>query len=99
MLNPPDKIYLQFYGSQGPLSADEVVDIDVGDVTWCKDSIWEHDVLYFKSDQVIEFQKTLKKVQKTLKKAIKLLKTCRDNPAHMQMSLHNDIQDFLHYND
>lgn len=92
MLNPPDKIYLQFYGSQGPLSADEVVDIDVGDVTWCKDPIWEHDVLYFESDRVIEFQKTLKK-------AIKLLKTCRDNPAHMQMSLYNDIQDFLYYND
>ena len=92
MLNPPDKIYLQFYGDQEPPQNGEQIEVDVGDVSWCKDLIWKHDILYLRSDDV----KTLKK---EFKKALNLLTRCRDNPANMEISLYSDIQDFLHYND
>lgn len=84
MLNPPEKIYLQFYGDQEPSSEPT----EVGDVTWCQDSIWEHDVLYLRSDRA-----------EALRQAIDLLTRCRNNPANMEISLYSDIQDFLHYND
>jgi len=84
MLNPPDKIYLQFYGDQEPPS--EPTEHD--DITWCQDSIWEHDILYLRSDKA-----------EALQQAIALLNRCRNNPANMEMSLYSDIQDFLHYND
>ena len=87
MLNPPDKIYLQFYGDQEPPSEPT----EHNDITWCKDLIWKHDILYLRADE-------LKNLKKQFKKALNLLTRCRDNPAHMQMSLYSDIQDFLHYN-
>ena len=49
MLNPPDKIYLQFYGDQEPPSEPT----EVGDVSWCEDSIFEHDLLYLRADKVL----------------------------------------------
>ena len=49
MLNPPDKIYLQFYGDQEPPSEPT----EVGDVSWCEDSIFEHDILYLRADKVL----------------------------------------------
>jgi hypothetical protein len=49
MLNPPDKIYLQFYGDQEPPSEPT----KVGDVSWCEDSIFEHDILYLRADKVL----------------------------------------------
>lgn len=84
MLNPPDKIYLQFYGDQEPPSEPT----EHNDITWCKDLIWEHDVLYLRSDK-----------EEALQQAIDLLNRCRNNPANMEMSLYSDIQDFLHYNE
>jgi hypothetical protein len=87
MLNPPDKIYLQFYGDQEPPNEPT----EVGDVSWCEDLIWKHDILYLRADE-------LKNLKKQLKKALDLLTLCRDNPAHMQMSIRNDIQDFLNHN-
>jgi len=88
MLNPPDKIYLQFYRDQEPPQNGEQIEVDVGDVSWCKDSIWEHDILYLRSDKA-----------EALQQAIALLNRCRNNPANMEISLYSDIQDFLHYND
>lgn len=84
MLNPPDKIYLQFYGDQEPPSEPT----EHNDITWCKDLIWKHDILYLRADKT-----------EALQQAIDLLNRCRNNPAHMEMSLYSDIQDFLHYND
>jgi hypothetical protein len=49
MLNPPDKIYLQFYGDQEPPSEPT----EHNDITWCKDLIWEHDILYLRADKVL----------------------------------------------
>ena len=49
MNTPPDKIYLQFYGDQEPPSEPT----EVGDVSWCEDSIFEHYILYLRADRVI----------------------------------------------
>jgi hypothetical protein len=51
MNTPPDKIYLQFYGDQEPPQPDE--QIQVSDVSWCKDSIFEHDIAYLRADKVL----------------------------------------------
>jgi hypothetical protein len=49
MNTPPDKIYLQFYGDQEPPSEPT----EVGDVSWCEDLIFEHDILYLRADKVL----------------------------------------------
>jgi hypothetical protein len=49
MNTPPDKIYLQFYGDQEPPQPNE--QIEVGNVSWCQDSIFEYDIPYLRADK------------------------------------------------
>lgn len=40
---PPEKLYLQWHGSGTP---EPNMEVDDGDVTWCRDKIWKHDFVY-----------------------------------------------------
>jgi hypothetical protein len=42
---PPNKIYLQFYGD-GEYDPEDKTPVDDGDVTWCTDPQWNGDILY-----------------------------------------------------
>lgn len=43
MKQPPKKIYLQWHGSGDP---DPSSDINPNDVSWCRDKIFKHDLVY-----------------------------------------------------
>lgn len=45
---PPDKLYLQWHGDWEP---DEVGEVDEGEVTWCRDKIFTHDIEYARIDE------------------------------------------------
>jgi hypothetical protein len=46
---PPDRIWLQWYGNADPEF--ETGEINVDDVSWCLDKIFEHDIEYVRANQ------------------------------------------------
>jgi len=44
-LKPPQTIYLQFYGDEGPEEGGPT-SYEHGDITWCWESIFDHDIVY-----------------------------------------------------
>lgn len=48
----PDVIWLQAHGDANPADYDKPVDVTSGDVTWCWEQIYKHDVKYIRADLV-----------------------------------------------
>lgn len=43
---PPDEIYLQWYGDSDLTDVDGSIVVDVNEVSWCTDQIFDNDIRY-----------------------------------------------------
>lgn len=59
----PDRIFLQWFGTDEDQS--EVLptdtDVDEGEVTWCRDRLWESDVEYVRATPARKYKRATKK--------------------------------------
>lgn len=47
MREPPDTIFLQYYGDAAPEdNGSDPAEVTWSEITWCKDQIFEHDIKY-----------------------------------------------------
>lgn len=50
LTEPPDRIFLQFYGNNSPVDC-KGDSIDTADITWAEDEVFTHDVEYVRVKQ------------------------------------------------
>jgi hypothetical protein len=48
-MNPPEKIYLQYYGADKDDLTEEELNTDPVEVTWCTDKMFDTDVEYVRN--------------------------------------------------